>query len=150
MGTDRSRCLGQTAGADAMTSVLRPGLILPTPAWSQGLCAHLWLQCLGCASAMDIPKVQPGVPCLVCGEAKLAKMGQLGNLPPRCTPDPTQIITVYIHIYTRRVWCGLHNHAGQSEYRGEFASPWQFLSAGKGVPPSSWDHFWTMTINKCS
>lgn len=32
----------------------------------------------------------------------------------------------------------------------EFASSWQLLSADKGVPPSSWDHFWTMTIDKCS
>ena len=68
---------------------------------------------------MDLPKVQ-----LMCpkpgprGEAKLAKLGRLGDLPQKCTPNPTQIITLYIHVYTRRFDVGYTIiQVGQSERR---------------------------------
>lgn len=93
------------------------------PVWLQGLRAHLRL-CLGCASAMDLPKAQ-----LLCpkpaprGEAKLAKLGQLGDVPQKCTPNPAQTFTLYVHIYTRRLWCGLHKYSGRPQWMQGRRSP---------------------------
>lgn len=68
------------------------------------------------------------------GEAKLAKLGQLGDLPQKCTPNPTQIITLYIHIYTRRFWCTLHSYSGRTEWiqHGRSSRPSSYCVLAKG------------------
>lgn len=91
------------------------------PVWRQGLRAHGRLQHLGWASAMDLSKVQ-----LVCpkaalrGEAKLAELGRLGDLPQKRTSNPTQIITLYI-IYV--LGCGLRDYSGRTEWMQGRRSP---------------------------